>query len=204
MKSIIYVRKKGARIHREPPGQCYTAEWRELTVGTWQKIKAVESLPAGIERAMIRYLLCQTNLIPSLERDDDGGLNDATMRKIGEVPTDIVKGLFNPVYKHSFLQKEEVAEIKDQGNRIWMMNQGNIGKIHPLLETSITALNLKERYGVPAFPSVMDIPQRHLEAMQLAMEILSNSMEMKKQQQEMRQRAMEKAGIQVGPTRKNG
>jgi hypothetical protein len=199
MKSIIYVRKKGSRVHQKPPGRCYTAEWRELTVGIWQRIKATEYTPAGIERAMIRHLLRRTNLVPELTRDDDGALDNETMVRICQVPTDIVKGLFQPVYKHSFLQKDEVEEIKDQGNRIWMFNQGNIGRIHPLLESSITALNLKERYGIPAFANVMEIPQRNLEAMQLAMEILSNSMEMKRQQHAMQQRAAEKAGIQTGP-----
>jgi len=78
-----------------------------------------------------------------------------------------------------------------------MYNEGYIGKIHPLLEFAITAMNLKERYGIPAFTNLNDMPQRNLEAIQVAMEILSNTMEMRKRQKEMQDRAAEKAGIQT-------
>ena len=201
MISEIYSRCEKGRVllFKEPyPDTVYNyVVWEDVTVGLWKKVLAgkleSEINPYLLERQIWKYLVQDSNLCP-IERTSQG-LTNSTLETImkfkpGILPKSLIKPLFNSIY----LTNYEVEELNRQCSIVFR-NESRLKNPHPLMEEALLGTVMKERYGIPLYKSLEEMPQKVYLALRL---IASNYNEIANQQSksdDLRLKAMKLAGL---------
>lgn len=139
----------------------YWVEWLPITVKLWRKI--AETGPDGrpptpheVEIRCWDVLAAKSNLFQTEQEKQH------ILRTF--VPTLVLKTLLAPVLPTARLTREEEFLIKLQTHEMYSNPGSKFTEIHPLLVEASQVMSMGEKYGVTAYGSFDEMPQRLLSA----------------------------------------
>lgn len=218
METIQYMkrRKSGKYWFSEKPilnGTRFYARWREITVSRWKKI-ADRSFdkpqsPPEMERKLWEYLLIDSNLLDGIrgrqKHDEEGKLLPEAMDLILKfVPSRLPHTLLTPILRSVRIEPRDMEIIKFQCQQLWLGKGTKISNPHPLLEEAVSAMVLKERYGMPSFNTIGDMPYKLYVAFRVISGYYSDIQEMNMQTRDLGEKAKRLAGLTPGPYEDDG
>lgn len=200
---VYYRRKKSGRwviFHEKTPGaKCHWAEWRVLTVGIWQDLElaADEQHAVARESATWKFLLLDSSLLRGIEKKHEGKV---TSREAWEAivkctPAIIPKMLVTPAIQASAITMEEHDRIQRECMTLWVGDGSTVKKPHPLLGQAITGMMMSEKYGIPQYKDIREMPYREYLVCRLAAQNYGEIMKLNRQGQVNQAEAAKRAGI---------
>jgi hypothetical protein len=188
-----------------PDSTTHYVKWRPATVGNWSKIIQEDPLsdsdgrilnPAEIERRAWKYMVLETSLVPPYVQllDEDGETEpDALSIIMSHIPGFVPKVLVRPLLYSTTITKAEVDRIERECGDLWGKNS-SVSNPHPLLEQVISFMGMSERFGISAFLTIDDIPQKMYQAMRHIMITQGKLSELGDMTKELREKAIRESG----------
>ncbi len=156
----------------------YWATWKVVTVGLWKRVLTSRGPFSAVdERLVWQHWLYESNL---------GSADNIGQVRPGFVPF----RLYKEVVRANVLSREDQARIKRECHLV-VMSGSTVRNPHPLFEEALSAMNMKERYGVVTHSSINEMPYRVYEAYRIVSQSVNQINEQKRSLKELQQQAAE-------------
>jgi len=204
MRTQVYYRKrKSGRwvVTSDPfPGaKTHWADWKVLTVGIWQELElaAVDHNMVSRELATWKFLLEDSSLLAEVDQKHVGGvLSDDVWKKVlGCIPPVIPKRLVVPVIQASSITMGEHDRIQRECMTLWAGDGASVMSPHPLLGRAIIGMVMAEKYGMPQYKDIREMPYKEYLVYRLAAQNYGEVMKLNRQGQVNQAEAAKRAGI---------
>jgi len=173
----------------------YYARWRFPTVSLWKRLGSSRQNLFTQEKKVWRVFLTETSLTQKPLTFSEGLLSEESFRDILDFsPASIPTALVRAFLRTTTLSPQELLRIGRECMELWREG-GSVRDPHPLLEEVVNAMNLHERFGVPAWSTIGDIPIRTLVVIRKALECYNESMSLNQKEESVRKHAREMAGV---------
>jgi len=162
--SLFLIEHKGRfLIRKEPPGREIYAVWKDLSMRLWEEMTQGKSDIGALYLTAWSVALEETNLFGDVTKSW-GPTEQERLKEFipGKVPRTLVKKYVTS----AALTPQELKTIEYQCERLFRYDMG-IDNPHPLLDKVLTAMLLKEKYGIPMYRDHGELPQKVLNAMKV-------------------------------------
>jgi hypothetical protein len=181
---------------KEAPGFTrYYARWRFPTVALWRRLGSTRQNIFTQELKVWRIFLTETSLIRGPLTFSENLLSDESFGDIlGFAPAMIPTALVRLFLQTTTLSQQELYQIGKECMELWREG-GSVRDPHPLLEEVINAINIHERFGIPAWSTIGEIPIRTYAVVRKALECYNESMSLNQKEDSVRRHVQQMAGV---------
>jgi hypothetical protein len=174
----------------------FFARWKFPTVSLWTRLGSSRQNLFLQEKKVWKVFLTDTSLTQKPLTFFDGCLSKESFASIMEfspamVPTALVRSFLAT----TTLSRRDIWQIEQECFELWRKDGGSVRDPHPILEEVINAMNIFERLGVPAWPTVGDIPIKTYAVIRKVMECYNESISLNQREESIRDKAAKMAGV---------